>query len=55
MLFRGIILWKRLNNQARDIDNVNKLKLALMKRDQVGFVKRSYVYLNKNFDDFIYF
>lgn len=55
-LFRGPILWKSLNNQTRDIDNVNKFKLALKKRDldQVGFVERSCVYLNENFDDFIF-
>ena len=57
MLFRGPILWKSLNNQTWDWDNVNKFMLAFKKLDldQVGFLRRSCVYLNKNFDHFIYF
>lgn len=35
MLFRGPILWKSLNNQTRDLDNEDKFKLALKKRDLV--------------------
>ena len=51
LLFRGPILWNSLNNETRDMDNVNKFMLALKKCDlyQKSFMKGTSVNLKKEF------
>ena len=59
LLLRGPTLWNSVNNETRHVDNVlvNKFKLALKKcgLDEISLIKGTYVNLNKNLDDFIYF